>query len=120
MPLNHQRHHLVPDNIVKNHPLYKYARDKGWYDIDRASNGRYLAESSEDMVEGVSKNYPTHNGSHPQYDDAINSAIDDIVEANELDISNLNLTKNEVTSILDDIEESASDVLENWQYSRVK
>ena len=29
MPGGHQGHHLVPDNVYKNSPLHKYAKEKG-------------------------------------------------------------------------------------------
>lgn len=73
--------------MVRNSPLYQEAIKRGLYDLDRGANGRYLAETAEDFVHdasGLSSKFPTHLGSHPKYDDAINSAIDDVFVNNRI------------------------------------
>ena len=74
MPPGHQRHHIVPDNIVKNSELYKEAMERGLYNVDRADNGIYLADDAESFTD-ISRTYPTHNGSHPKYDKIVDFLI---------------------------------------------
>lgn len=123
LPTNHQRHHLVPDNVVRNSPLHQEAAKRGLYDLDRGGNGRYLAETAEDYVYDASnhsKNYPTHLGSHPNYDDAINSAIDDIFINNGINKNAISeLDDATIKNLVDEIEDAALDVLEDWQPSRL-
>jgi hypothetical protein len=68
-PLNHEAHHLVPDAVVQDHPLFEAARTRGSppYDLDRASNGIYLPNTDADRIPGVTDHLPVHSGSHPQY-----------------------------------------------------
>lgn len=61
---------------------------------------------------------PTHLGSHPKYDDAINSAIDDVFVNNRINkaaISELDDTT--IRNLVDEIEEAALDILEGLQPS---
>jgi hypothetical protein len=74
-PQNHQAHHIVPDNVVRKSPLYQVGIEKNLYDVDRASNGIYLAETADDMV-NATKKYPLHFGSHPEYDKEVESLIE--------------------------------------------
>lgn len=123
LPTNHQRHHLVPDKVVRNSPLHQEAVKRGLYDLDRGGNGRYLAETAEDYVHdasNLSKNYPTHLGSHPNYDDAINSAIDDVFINNGINKNAISeLDDATIKNLVDEIEDSALDILEDWQPSRL-
>ncbi|WP_421875109.1 AHH domain-containing protein [Marinoscillum sp.] len=123
LPTNHQRHHLVPDNVVRNSPLHQEAVKRGLYDLDRGGNGRYLAETAEDYVHdasNLSKNYPTHLGSHPNYDDAINLAIDDVFINNGINKNAISeLDDVTIGNLIDEIEDAALDILEDWQPSRL-
>ncbi|MFV0541354.1 MAG: AHH domain-containing protein, partial [Aestuariibaculum sp.] len=123
LPTNHQRHHLVPDNVVRNSPLHQEAAKRGLYDLDRGGNGRYLAETAEDYVHdasNLSKNYPTHLGSHPNYDVAVQSQIDNVIEQFDVDIFDLDgLSDTQLTNLLNEIENRALNTLSNWQPSRL-
>jgi len=117
MPLNHQRHHLVPDNVVKNSAIHIEAMSRGLYDVDRAGNGRYLAEHPEFFTE-ASKEFPTHFGSHPNYDIAIKAEIESILISNKVNPNDVSkLTDTQIKNILEDIEDRALDILDNWKPS---
>lgn len=119
IPANHQAHHLVPDNVVRNSVLHKEAISRGLYDIDRATNGRLLAETGEDFTE-ISEAFPTHFGSHPNYDDAVKSAIDDVFTNNGINKNSIGqLSDQTITNLLDEIEDAALDILEDWQPSKL-
>ena len=119
-PDNHQAHHLVPSNVVEKSALHKEAINRGLYDVDRAGNGKFLAETDEDFV-ALSEAFPTHFGSHPNYDIQITKQIDDVLRANNLTpSSNLsNLTNQQLTNIIDDIEDLSLNILENWKPSKL-
>ena len=119
-PDNHQAHHLVPSNVVEKSALHKEAMNRGLYDVDRAGNGKFLAETDEDFV-ALSEAFPTHFGSHPNYDIQITKQIDDVLRANNLTTSsNLsNLTNQQLTNMIDDIEDLSLNVLENWKPSKL-
>jgi hypothetical protein len=105
-PDNHQAHHVVPSNVVENSALHKEAIKRGLYDVDRAGNGKFLAETDEDLLlPGASVDYPTHLGSHRNYDIQIRNQIDDVLRANNLtSTSNLsNLTNQQLTNNLSSI-----------------
>jgi hypothetical protein len=71
----------VPDQVVRDHPLFDAARRRGRppYDLDDAGNGAYLAESPADRVAGVSDTLPTHSGSHPRYSALATDEADDVL-----------------------------------------
>jgi hypothetical protein len=119
-PDNHQAHHLVPSNVVEKSALHKEAMNRGLYDVDRAGNGKFLAETDEDFV-ALSEAFPTHFGSHKNYDIQITKQIDDVLRANNLTTSsNLsNLTNQQLTNMIDDIEDLSLNVLENWKPSKL-
>lgn len=123
VPPNHQAHHIVSDNVIKNSPLHQEAIKRGLYDIDRVSNGKLLAETDGDYITGFSSEaYPTHYGSHPKYDDAINAQIDDLIETNDIDIFNISkedLSDEALINIINAIENRATNVLTNWQASKL-
>jgi hypothetical protein len=116
-PDNHQVHHLVPSNVVEKSALHKEAINRGLYDVDRAGNGKFLAETDEDFV-ALSEAFPTHFGSHPNYDIQITKQIDDVLRANNLTpSSNLsNLTNQQLTNIIEDL---SLNILENWKPSKL-
>jgi hypothetical protein len=119
IPDGHQAHHLVPDNVVQNSPLHQEVISRGLYDIDRVSNGKLLAETAEDYVP-LSEAYPTHFGSHPNYDAQIIEAMNDILDLHNVlpsQISSLSDTK--LLEIIDDIEGAALDILTDWIPSKL-
>lgn len=119
-PANHQAHHIVPSNVVENSPLHKEAIKRGLYDVDRAGNGKFLAETDEDFV-ALSEAYPTHFGSHPNYDIQIRNQIDDVLRANNLTTNSnfSNLSNQIIINMIDDVEDLALNVLENWMPSKL-
>ena len=119
IPTNHQAHHLVPDNVAKNSPLHQEAVKRGLFDVDRASNGKILAETAEDFTD-ISKDLPTHFGSHPKYDAEIVKNIDDALRSNKINPNNLSgLSNQQISNLLDDVEDLALDTLETWKPSRL-
>lgn len=119
IPDGHQAHHIVSDNIVKNSPIHQEAINRGLYDIDRVSNGKLLAETAEDYAP-ISEAYPTHFGSHPNYDAEIVDVIDDVLESHGVLKSQVgNLSDTELIKIIDDIEDQALSVLEDWVPSKL-
>lgn len=112
---NHEAHHIVPDNVVRNSPLHKYAIEQGWYDVDRVSNGKYLAKSDADKVVGKSDILPTHSGSHRNYDEAIKNKIDQILQLNLIDPSTINsLNQTQTIGLINKIESEAQTILLGW------
>lgn len=78
IPDNHQIHHLASDNVVKNHPLYKEGSKRvgAVYNVDQASNLRALSTTEAKKVTGISDKYPTHSGSHPNWDKTVTTQAD--------------------------------------------
>jgi hypothetical protein len=69
IPEAHQLHHIVPDEVVKKHPLFEQARTRGTppYDLDYKPNLIALPESRIAQIKAESTGLPLHNGSHPDY-----------------------------------------------------
>jgi len=119
MPFNHQRHHLVPDNVVKNSEIYIEAMSRGLYDVDRAGNGRYLAETAEDFTE-ISQDFPTHLGSHPNYDLEVGKINNTYLNALISKYGTMdNVPTDVLNKTLDAIESGALKVLQDWKPSRL-
>jgi hypothetical protein len=120
-PDNHQAHHIVPSNVVEKSALHGETMKRGLYDVDRAGNGKFLAETDEDLLlPGASSDFPTHLGSHPNYDIQIRNQINQIILDNDIDIFNLqNLSNQQLNNIINAIENRALTVLENWQPSKL-
>jgi hypothetical protein len=72
---DHVAHHLVPDEVVRKHPLFEHARRRGDppYDLDNASNGVELRRNAD--VDG-DVGMPTHSGSHPEWNRLASSFAD--------------------------------------------
>ncbi len=115
IPDNHQAHHIVPSNVAQNSQLHQEAIRRGLYDVDRVSNGKVLAESAEDFAP-ISEGLPTHFGSHPNYDAAINEQIQNVLQSNNVNLNQLDqLTDTQINNMIDDIEDLSLGVLEDWQ-----
>ncbi|MCP4131746.1 MAG: DUF4157 domain-containing protein [bacterium] len=63
----HQAHHLIPDQVVKESPLFREALERWIYNIDNAHNGILLPEAVEFAKKYATGNLPLHCGSHPNY-----------------------------------------------------
>ena len=100
---------------MRNSPLHKYAIEQGWYDVDRVSNGKYLAKSDVDKVVGKSDMLPTHSGSHSNYDDEIKQRIDKVLSDNGVLVSDIPfLTEMQTKGLLNRVEQESTNVLLNW------
>jgi hypothetical protein len=64
-PLEHVAHHVVPDEVVRDSPLFREGTRRGVYLPDAASNGIWLPKTEEARV-GRSSGLPLHRGSHPE------------------------------------------------------
>ena len=67
IPDGHQLHHIIPDNVVRSHPLADEARKRG-YDLDRASNLEALPSYGEpgELV---------HRGPHQKWDEHVEQVL---------------------------------------------
>jgi len=120
IPENHQVHHLVPSKVAENSVLHQVAISRNLYDVDRVSNGRVLAETAEDFAP-ISEGFPTHFGSHPNYDAEINNVIGNVLNTprswapSGVNVDDLpSLTSEQITELIDDVEYEALGVLEDW------
>ena len=77
-PANHQGHHILPDSIAKKHFLFKEGwKERGLYDVDRASNVEMLPYTTDAAKAAGTTNLPIHRGSHPQWNLFAESVADD-------------------------------------------
>lgn len=117
-PDNHQAHHIVPSNVVEKSPLHQEAIKKGLYDVDRVKNGKFLAETDEDFVSdisGLSSNYPTHFGSHPNYDIQITKINDEYLNILISRYGTVDKVPSDILSkTIDAIENRSLKILEEW------
>jgi hypothetical protein len=68
----------------------------------------------------ISEAYPTHFGSHPNYDIEIGNAINNSLATKGVDLNQLdNLTNQQIIDLIDDIEYDAVGVLEDWNPSKL-
>lgn len=89
------------------------------YDVDRAGNGKFLAETDEDFV-ALSEAYPTHFGSHPNYDIAVRQKIDIYENALKTKYGSMdNIPSLELEKAIALIESDALNILKNWVPSKL-
>ena len=67
IPKDHQLHHIIPDNVVRSHPLAQEARVRG-YDLDQASNLEALPSYGKpgELV---------HRGPHKEWDNHVKRVL---------------------------------------------
>jgi len=130
-PPNHQAHHLISDNVVQKSDLYAEALSRNndgkmFYDIDRPTNGKFLAEAAGDYKNSAgewvsdSYKYPTHNGSHKAYDDAITAKVTDTEIRLRNEFGSLDKVPDDVMKLeLELLEEEALLIMEEWKPSRL-
>lgn len=70
-----QLHHLIPDNIVRSHPLLQEMLKRGIYNLDRASNLVEMPGADRLKFPGIHG----HFGSHPKYDELVRSKLDEFL-----------------------------------------
>ncbi|WP_233104100.1 AHH domain-containing protein [Haliangium ochraceum] len=90
-PPYHQAHHVIPDEVVRTHPLFRLARERGVFDHDAPENIALLARSEvrepgrapfvPEKVPGLSEGLPRHQGPHDNYSQLIMDIADDAKEA---------------------------------------
>ena len=96
---------------MRDSPLHRYAIEQGWYDVDRASNGKYLAKTDADKVAGISDMLPIHSGSHRNYDEDIKNKIGQILQINSIDPSTINsLNQAQTIALINKIENDAQTI----------
>ncbi len=83
-PPHHQAHHVVPDAVVRKHPLMREAHRRGLFDSDAPENIALLAERRAngmvpDKVPGLSEGLARHQGAHPVYSQQVADAADDVM-----------------------------------------
>lgn len=116
-PPKHQGHHVMPDEVSRDHPLMKAARENGKppYEIDTKSNLVYLAEAEEFKIEGVSDGLPLHKGSHPDYSLLVSLEADTEMSYLIDEFGSLGKVPPEVLSESAlEVEERAWHILEGW------
>jgi hypothetical protein len=93
---NHQGHHLIPDAVVRDHPLTQAAMTNGKppYNLDEASNGIHLP--SNDDGKTVSPDLPLHNGSHPEWNKHAQQKLDTALSQLVQKYGNINNIPNDV------------------------
>ena len=84
-PPHHQAHHVVPDEVVRKHPLMRAAYERGLFKPDGPENIALLAERRAngmvpDKVPGLSEGLPRHQGAHRLYSDRITDAADKLMQ----------------------------------------
>jgi A nuclease family of the HNH/ENDO VII superfamily with conserved AHH len=78
-PPHHQAHHVVPDEVVRKHPLMREAHRRGLFKPDAPENIALLAERQTNgmvpnKVPGLSEGLPRHQGAHPKYTEMVTQA----------------------------------------------
>jgi hypothetical protein len=84
-PPHHQAHHVVPDEIVRKHPLMREAHRRGLFKPDAPENIALLAERRAngivpDKVPGLSEGLPRHQGAHPKYSKEVTDTANNLME----------------------------------------
>jgi hypothetical protein len=113
---HHQGHHLIPDAVVRDHPLTQAAMKNGKppYNLDEASNGIHLPSNDDGKI--VSPDLPLHNGSHPEWNEharrKLNEKMVDLID----EFGTIDKVPNDVlTQTVKDIEvELGKDIL-TWK-----
>ncbi|WP_233104310.1 AHH domain-containing protein [Haliangium ochraceum] len=124
-PPHHQAHHVIPDEVVRKHPLFRLARERGVFDHDAPENIALLARREvrepgrapfvPEKIPGLSDGLPRHQGPHDTYSqlvmDIADDALDDIKQQS-LRLQDLSDTA--IESLTRDILEDAWQVLKAW------
>jgi hypothetical protein len=118
---HHQGHHLIPDAIVRDHPLTQTAmtqtamsNGKPPYNPDEASNGIYLPYN--DNGKTVSPDLPLHNGSHPEWNKHAQQKLDTALNQLLQKYVNIDNIPNDVlTTTVKQIETQLRKDILNWK-----
>ncbi|MCW5805423.1 MAG: AHH domain-containing protein [Deltaproteobacteria bacterium] len=123
IPDDHQLHHLVPDGVVRSHPLFDHARRRGIppYDLDRKSNLIALPENDAarrrpNTVGQDSSALPLHNGDHPAYSELIRKIAEASAAFLEQQYGNLDAAPGNALAVATrEVEARAHEVIVLWQ-----
>jgi hypothetical protein len=117
-PAAHQGHHLIPDTVVRDHPLLQAARARGKppYDVDRATNGIYLPETTAARSNApTSEELPLHRGSHPEYSSIATRAANDKLRRLLMRFGEIDKIPSEALSrAAAEIEDSMKEIVKHW------
>ena len=117
IPDGHWLHHLIPDNVIRQHPLGKILQKYG-YDLDHAQN--LLAMADKETFAKLLKDNPDligHWSSHPNYDSYVRLRMDDIFKTLKANAKNMDaLSPSEVTQLkaaISDLEDHLRDLIKS-------
>lgn len=96
---NHQAHHIIPDAVVRSHPLMQIAKNSG-YNLDEAHNG--IMMPCNDEGKNTTSNLPIHRGSHPLYNQEVSAYL--TIQDARLRRSNLINDANVITTVVNEVE----------------
>ncbi len=104
-------HHLIPDNVVQDHPLAQAARDVG-YDLDNSENliGLPKSKSLTDIEAGEMG----HWTSHPQYDKIVKDELTKVQKLLEKKFGSLDkVPKQRLMDAMKNVEEKLQKLIED-------
>jgi hypothetical protein len=120
-PPHHQAHHVVPDEVVRKHPLMREAHRRGLFDPDATENIALLAERRAndmvpDKVPGLSEGLPRHQGAHRKYSEQVRRAANAVMDRVLQNYGTPGKIPDEVLqSAADDVRGRAWNILRNWE-----
>ncbi|WP_233104155.1 AHH domain-containing protein [Haliangium ochraceum] len=124
-PPHHQAHHVIPDEVVRTHPLFRLARERGVFDHDAPENIALLARSEvrepgrapfvPEKIPGLSEGLPRHQGPHGDYTRMIRRLVDEAGESLHARGLRLDAVSDEVLErLIDKLTSSAWQTLKTW------
>lgn len=87
IPDGHWLHHLIPDNVIRQHPLGRLLQKYG-YDLDNAQN--LLAMADQETFAKLVRSHPRlvgHWSSHQQYDILVRNELTRIQKELKIDVT---------------------------------
>lgn len=122
-PAHHQAHHLVPDQVVRDHPLMRAAHERGLFDLDDPSNLVLLAKNAEAREAGkIATDLPLQSGSHKNYNELVSKYATDV--HSELKRAGYKYLERMPPELLreaaQDVQEFARQLVETWMNTQRK
>ncbi|WP_045118456.1 AHH domain-containing protein [Haliangium ochraceum] len=124
-PPYHQAHHVIPNEVVRSHLLFRLARERGVFDHDAPENIALLARSEvrepgrapfvPEKIPGLSEGLPRHQGPHRRY----TRAVIDAARSTELEVLTMgyrivDLDDATLKLLADRVLQKAWDMLRHW------
>ncbi len=104
-------HHLIPDNVVQDHPLAQAATKAG-YSLDNAGNLKGLPKSK--VLTDIEAGEMGHWTSHPQYDRLVKDELDTVQKALEKEFKSLDkVPKQRLLDALKSVEDKLRKLIED-------